>query len=140
MCFEFYFPFTHSYRSLNDRWGIKNDRATIFLHSSLSTAFRGASSNLNPVHCDILSSHPFFCLLLPPCTLLCRIILASPVDLNYVPVPSQFAFSHSGDKVFIRPNRMPDSVPHFFIRNTIPVGDAQKTSKASHFCRKYLSL
>ena len=49
-------------------------------------------------------------------------------------MPSQFEFSHSGDKVFIRPNNMPDSVPHFFFRKIIPVGDAQKSSEASHVC------
>ena len=30
---------------------------------------------------------------------------------------------------------MPDSVPHFFIRNMIPVRDAQKSSEASDICR-----
>ena len=49
--------------------GIKDDLATIFLHSSLSSAFWRASPNLNPVHSGILSSHLF------------RIIFASPVDL-----------------------------------------------------------
>ena len=45
-------------------------------------------------------------------------------------IQSQFAFSHSGDKVF---NNMPDSVPHFFIRNMIPVGYAMKSSVACIF-------
>ena len=49
-------------------------------------------------------------------------------------------FSHSGDKMFIRPNSMPDTDPHYFIRIMIIVGDAQKSSKASHFYRMYLSL
>ena len=44
---------THSSRSLNGRWGIKDDRTTPFLYSSLSSAFRRASSNPNPVHSDI---------------------------------------------------------------------------------------
>ena len=47
---------THSSRSLNDRWGIKHDRATTFLHSSLSSAFRRASPNPNPVHSGSLST------------------------------------------------------------------------------------
>ena len=51
---------THSSCSLNDRWGIKGDRATTFLYSSLSSAFRAASPNPNSVHSDILSSHLFF--------------------------------------------------------------------------------
>ena len=54
----------------------------------------------------------------------------------YVPIPSQFAFSHSGDIIFIRSNSMPD----FFIRNMIPLGDTQKSLEASHFCILYLSL
>ena len=44
----------------------------------------------------------------------------------YVPIPSQFAFSHSGDKIFIR--------------NMFSVGDAQKSFEASHFCSLYLPL
>ena len=74
---------THSSRVLKGRWGIKDDRTTTFLHSSLSSDFRKASLNPNPVHSDTLSSHLFFCLpfLLPPCTVPCRIIFASPVDL-----------------------------------------------------------
>ena len=47
---------THLSRSLNDRWGIKDDRATTFLHSSLPSAFRRVSPNPNPVHSDIFSS------------------------------------------------------------------------------------
>ena len=68
--------------SLVDRWGTKDDRATTVLHSSLFSAFRRASPNFNPVHSVTLSSHLFFCLplLLPPCTVPCRIIFASPVD------------------------------------------------------------
>ena len=85
---------THSSRNLNDRWGIKDDRATTFLHSSLSSAFRWASPNPNPVHSDILSSLTFFCLpfLLPPCTVPCRIIFASPVDLVMCPYHLHLCF------------------------------------------------
>ena len=69
--------------SLVDRWGTKDDRATTVLHSSLFSAFRRASPNFNPVHSVTLSSYLFFCLplLLPPCTVPCRIIFASPVGL-----------------------------------------------------------
>ena len=48
--FSCQFTFSHSSHSLNDRWGIKDDQATTFLHSSVSSAFRGASPNPNPVH------------------------------------------------------------------------------------------
>ena len=77
----------HTSRSLDDPWGIKDDRATTFLHSSLSSAFQRVSPNSYPVHSDILSSHLFFCLsfLLPPCTVPCRIIFSSPVDLVMCP-------------------------------------------------------
>ena len=46
-----------------------------------------ASQNLNPVHSEILFSQRFFCLplLLPPCTVPCKIVLASPADLGTCP-------------------------------------------------------
>ena len=106
----------------------KDDRTTTFLHSSLPSAFRRALPNPNPVHSDILSSHLLFCLafFLLPRTMPCRIICWP----CYVPIPSQFALPHSVYKVLMRPNSMPDSVPHLFIPNMIPVGDAQKSSEA----------
>ena len=72
----------HSSRTLNDSWGIKDDRATAFLHSSLSSAFRRASSNPKHVHPDNFV-FPFFCLvfLLRPCAMPCMIIFASHVVL-----------------------------------------------------------
>ena len=77
----------HLSLSLVDRWGTKDDWATTVLHSSLFSAFRRASPNFKPVHSVTLSSHLFFCLplLLPPCTVPCRIIFASPVDLVMCP-------------------------------------------------------
>ena len=77
----------HLSHSLVDRWGTKDDRATTVLHSSLFSAFRRASPSFNPVHSVTLSSHIFFCLplLFPPCTVPCRIIFASPVDLVLCP-------------------------------------------------------
>ena len=85
---------TRSSRSLNDRWGIKDNPATTFLHSSLSSAFQRASSNPNRVHCDMLSSYLFFCLpfLLNPCTVPCRIIFAGPVDLVMCPYHLNLSF------------------------------------------------
>ena len=103
-------PFTslHLSHSLFDRWGTKDDRATTVFHSSLFSAFRRASPNFNPVHSVMLSSHLFFCLplLLPPYTVPCRIIFASPC---FVPIPSQVSFLHSGEKIFIGPNGLSDS-------------------------------
>ena len=85
---------TQSSRSLNDRWGIKDNRATTFRHSSLSSAFQRASSKPNPVHSDILYSYLFFCVpfLLPPCTVRCRIIFANPVDLVMCPYHLNLSF------------------------------------------------
>ena len=83
----------HLSHSLADRWGTKDDRATTVLHSSLFSAFRRASPNFNPVHSVMLSSHLFFCLpLLPLCTVPCRIIFASPVDLVLCPYHLSFRF------------------------------------------------
>ena len=89
-----HFTSLHLSHSLFDRWGTKDDRATTVLHSSLSSAFRRASPNFNPVHSVMLSSHLFFCLplLLPPCTVPCRIIFASPVDLVLCPYHLSFRF------------------------------------------------
>ena len=72
---------------LVDRWGATDDLATSSLHSSRLSAFLMAAPNVMPVHSGMLSSHLFFCLprLLPPCTLPCRIVLASPVDLVTCP-------------------------------------------------------
>ena len=51
--FNFIFINHHSSRSLDDLWGINDDRATAFLHSSLSSAFRRASPNPNLVYITI---------------------------------------------------------------------------------------
>ena len=89
-----HFTSLHLSHSLFDRWGTKDDRATTVLHSSLFSAFRRASPNFNPVDSVMLSSHLFFCLplLLPPCTVPCRIIFASPVDLVLCPYHLSFHF------------------------------------------------
>ena len=129
--------------SLNDRWGIKDNRATTFLHSSLFSAFRSVSPNFKlpvPICCHPISFSV---------SLSFSFLLSCPVGSSLqVPLillwrtcaPSRFTFSHSGDEIFIRPNSMSDTIPHFFIRNMISVGDAQKSLKASHFCSLCLSL
>ena len=45
------------------------------------------TQNFNPVHSAMLFSQRFFCrpLLLPPCTVPCKIVLASPDDLDTCP-------------------------------------------------------
>ena len=72
---------------LVDRWGATDDLATSSLHSSHLSVFLMAASSVMPVHSGVLSSHLFFCLpvLLLPCTVPCRIVLASPEDLVMCP-------------------------------------------------------
>ena len=68
--------------SLADRWGTTVDFTTSFLHSSWFSAFRSVMFHGRPVHSLMLSSHRFLCLplRLPPWTVHCRIVLASPDD------------------------------------------------------------
>ena len=76
---------------LVDRWGATDDLATSSLHSSRLSVFLMAAPSDMPVHSGMLSSHLFLCLprLRPPCTVPCRIVLASPEDL----VTRQYHFS-----------------------------------------------
>ena len=69
-------------RSLADCWGTTVDFTTSFLHSLRFSAFRSSIFHSRPVHSLMLSSHRFLCLplRLPPWTVPCRIILASPDD------------------------------------------------------------
>ena len=70
-------------RSLADRWGTTVDFTTSFLHSSRFSAFRSVMFHGRSVHSLMLSSHRFLCLplRLPPWTVPCRIVLASPVRI-----------------------------------------------------------
>ena len=70
-----------------DRWGATDDLATSSLHSSRLSAFLMAAPSVKSVHSGMLSSHIFFCLprLLPPWTVPCMIVLASPDDLVMCP-------------------------------------------------------
>ena len=99
--------FTHSSRCLNDRWGIKDDRAITFLHSSLSSAFRRASPNPNPDHSDIIIFPSLFLSAFSPPSLYRALLdhLCKTCWSCHVSIPFQFAFSHSVDKVFIRLNK-----------------------------------
>ena len=68
--------------SLADHWGTTVDFTTSFLPSSQFSAFRSMMFHSRPVHSLMLSSHRFLCLplCLPPWTVPCRIVLASPDD------------------------------------------------------------
>ena len=72
---------------LVDRWGATDDLAASSIHSSRLSVFLVAAPSVMPVHSGMLSSHLFFCLplLRPPCTVPCRIVLASPEDLVMCP-------------------------------------------------------
>ena len=72
---------------LVDRWGATDGLATSSLHSSRLSVSLMAAPSVMPVHSGMLSSHLFFCLplLRPPCTVPCRIVLASPEDLVMCP-------------------------------------------------------
>ena len=63
------------------------DLATSSTHSSRLSVFLIAAPSVIPVHSGMLSSHLFFCLplLRPPCTVPCRIVLASSEDLVMCP-------------------------------------------------------
>ena len=108
----------HLSRSLVDRWDDTDDLATSSLHSSRLSAFLMAAYSVMPVHSGMLSSRLFFCLplLLPPCTVPCRIVLASPADL--VTCPYHFSLRlFTVVKMFVGPNGLPSSVSHLLVRD-----------------------
>ena len=67
--------------------GAPYDVKTNLRHSSFSSAFLTVSLSSKPVHSQMLSSHRFLCLplLLPPCTVPWRNVLARPEDLVMCP-------------------------------------------------------
>ena len=82
----------HLSRSNADSWGTTVDFTTNILYSSRFSVFCSMLFHSRPVHPLMLSSHRFPCLplRLPPCTVPCRIVLASPDDR--VMCPSHFSF------------------------------------------------
>ena len=66
--------------SLADRWGSTGDFTTDFLHFPRFSAFRRMMLFSRPVPYLMLSCHRFLCLplRLPPCTVPCKTVLASP--------------------------------------------------------------
>ena len=94
-----------------------------------------------PVHSGMLSSHLCFCLplLLPPGTVPCRIVLASPEDL--VTCPSHFSLRRLlWSRSFRWVQCMPSSVSNLFVGVVVSVGDTEKLSEASHLHGLYPSL
>ena len=80
--------------NLGGRRGTTDDVATIPFHPSLSPGALRKSPNPIPVHSLMLSSHLFFCLplLLAPFTVPCRIVFATPEDLEMWPYHLSFRF------------------------------------------------
>ena len=71
---------SYLFRSLADCWVTTVYFTTSFLHSSRFSAFHSMIFHSRPVHSLMLSSLRFLCLplCLPPWTVPCRIVLASP--------------------------------------------------------------
>ena len=74
-----FFTFHWTYNLLS---GTTVDFITSFLHSSRFSAFHSSIFNSRPIHSIMLSSHCFLCLplSLPPWTVPCGTVLASPDD------------------------------------------------------------
>ena len=105
------------------------------------TAFRSTLFHSRPVHSSVLSSHRFPSLPLrhPPCTVPCRIILASPDDLVMCPYHSSLHLftefrSSYGQMTFFR------SGFHFLIGYVISVRNTQEFAETSHLQCLYPSF
>ena len=101
---------TFSLHLLVDRCCTTDALATKSLHSSLCSASCKVSHSRMPVNSEMLSSHLFFCLpvRLPPGTVLCKIVLAIPDELDTCPYHCSLYFSlWLGD--LLRPNCLPYS-------------------------------
>ena len=137
----YYIPLllTHSSRSLNDRWGVKDDQ-TLFSIPLCPQPFEGLHTTL--IMSILLIYYlpiSFFCLpfTLSPCTVPCRIIFASPVDIVMCPYHLNLRFL----TVVIRSSYGPIACLIIFLTHKmIPVGDANKSAEVSHFCTLYLPL
>ena len=90
-CFTFTFTY-YIYPIVMDRRAATGVLATNSLHSSQLSIFLKVSLSSNPIHSLILSSHLFFCLplFLPPITVPCSMVFASPDGL--VTCPYHFSF------------------------------------------------
>ena len=89
-----------------------------FLHPSKFSAFRRASPNFKPVHSVIIVFPSLF--LLPfPSPSLCDALydhLFKSCRSCYKPIPSQFAFSHGDEKIFIGPYSISDIDTGYLVR------------------------
>ena len=84
---ELFLILSYLSRSLAERWGTTVDFTTSFLHSPWFSAFHSMMFHSRPVHSLMLFSHHFLCLPLhlPPWTVPCGIVLASPDDCVMCP-------------------------------------------------------
>ena len=107
------------------------------LHPSLSSASLKASPIFRPVH-SRMSSHLFLCmhLALCPCTVPCKIVLASPFDFTTCPYHFSLRFFHCGQDVIKRPDGLLNLFSYFLIGDVF-LRDAEESAKASHLCGLY---
>ena len=122
---DLFFVIYHNYIlhilwSRRNRWGTTEDLTANFLHPSLASASLKASPSFRPVHSRMLSSHLFLWMpvALCPCTVPCKIVLASPFDRTTCPYHfSSLFFPHCSQKVIKRPDGLLNSVcvfPHWW--------------------------
>ena len=90
--------------NLEGCWGSIDAVATFLLHISLSSAALRELPNAKPVHSLILYSHRPFCLplLLTPFTVLCRVVVDIPEDLEMLQCYLSFhIFTAAGRSSFV---------------------------------------
>ena len=120
----------HLSHSHDDRWGA-TDIVTPSLHLILFSASLRALQNFNPVHLEMLLSQRLFFrpLLLPPCTVSCKIVLASPDDLDTCPNTLTCV-----SLLWLRYHHRAQWLAVFYciVSDVISVWDAKQFPKASH--------
>ena len=131
---------TYLSHSLADRWGTTVDFTTSFLHSSRLLAFRSSIFHSRPVHSLMLSSHRFLCLplRLPPWTVPCRIVLASPEDRVTCPYHFSLRLFTEVRRSSYKADGVSNSGFHFLVGYVISVRDTQKFEETSHLQCLYL--
>ena len=107
--------------TLEGRRGTTDEFATIPFHLDLFSAALVELAKSIPVHSLILSSHLFFCLpfFLFPFTVPCRIVFASPEDLETWSKPSELSFLDQGQEFVIFSNGCLDLSANLLIGNMV---------------------
>ena len=126
--------------SLADRWGTTVDFTTSFLHPSRFSAFCSMIFHLRPLHSLMVSSHRFLCLplRLPPWTVPCRIVLASPDDRVTWPYHFSLRLFTNVRRSSYDPMAFP--ILAFTSSLVITVGDTEEFEETSHLQCLYPSF